>query len=144
MLDLYKIFNNYRVKQRTKKKLTTTTDRKGQSQEPSSSEIPDLFFDQVLVEYKLSRIEIMVLMYLYRQVWCRPNIYKEYGISQLLSLPKMAVYLNLPVSDVHNALQTIEKHDFISTIRVGQYFVRRYFSKKNDHYYAQTYDSFED
>ena len=144
MLDLYKIFANHRVKHRARKKLTTTTDTKNKSLGPSSSEIPDLFFDQILVEYKLSCIEIMALMYLYRQVWCRPNIYKEYGISQLLSHGDMAIHLNMSVADIHKALEKIEEYGFISSIRSGQYFVRRYFSKKNDHYYAQTYDSFED
>ena len=31
------------------------------------------FFDQIIGEFRLNRVEILVLMYLYRLVWCKPN-----------------------------------------------------------------------
>ena len=37
----------------------------------------------------------------------------------------------------------LEELGFISTIRSGQYFVRRYFTKENDEKFGQTYDDFE-
>ena len=110
---------------------------------PELSEIPDIFFDQILVEYKLTRTEIIVLMYLYRKVWCRPNLYKKHGISQLLSLTDMVNQLDVRIEDVHLSLRKLENFGFISTIRVGQYFVRRFFTKENDEFFAQNYDEFE-
>jgi len=110
---------------------------------PTTSEIPDLFFDEILVDYKLNRIEVLALMYLYRRVWCRPNLYKEFGISQLLAHTEMAKSLKLSIDEIYHALRKLEELAFISTIRSGQYFVRKYFSKDNDEKYGQTYDDFE-
>ncbi len=111
--------------------------------EPTYSEIPDLFFDTILTNYKLTRIEIMVTMYLYRKVWCRPNIYKTYGISQMMSLTEMAQALNVELDDVYNSLRKLEEFGFITTVRSGQYFVRKYFLKEFDEEFSQTYDDFE-
>lgn len=111
--------------------------------EPTYSEIPDLFFDTILTNYKLTRIEIMVTMYLYRKVWCRPNIYKTYGISQMMSLTEMANALNVDLDDVYNSLRKLEEFGFITTVRSGQYFVRKYFLKEFDEEFSQTYDDFE-
>ena len=141
-MDFYKLLTNKLVKDQNKE--LTQIDKKNKKSKPSSSEIPDLFFDQILVEYTLERIEIMVLMYLYRQVWCRPNMYKLYGISQLLPHPLIAQALNISDENVEDAIKKVEDHGFISTIRTGQYFVRKYFSKKYDDFYDQTYDSFGD
>jgi len=109
----------------------------------TSSEIPDLFFDKILVEFKLPRIEIMVLMYVYRQVWCRPNLYKVHGISQLLSYTEMGKVLHLEIEDIYQALRKLEELGFMATVRSGQYFVRRYFSKEIDQEFGQTYDDFD-
>ncbi|MCB9062912.1 MAG: hypothetical protein H6622_15425 [Halobacteriovoraceae bacterium] len=109
----------------------------------SSSEIPDLFFDDVLVKFKLNRIEILVIMYLYRCVWCRPNLYKVHGISQILSHTEMANKLGLSIDEIYQALKKLEDLGFISTIRSGQYFVRKYFTKQNDEFFAHTYNEFE-
>lgn len=109
----------------------------------TTSEIPDLFFDRVLVDYKLSRVEIMVMMYLYRQVWCRPNLYKDFGISQLMSHTEVAKGLGAGLDDIYHALRKLEEHGFISTVRSGQYFVRRYFTKEYDELYSQSYNDFE-
>jgi hypothetical protein len=110
---------------------------------PSYSEIPDIFFDNILTSYKLSRIEIIVLMYLYRKVWCKPNLYRVYGISQLMSLTEMAKTLNVLTDDVYSSLLKLEEFGFISTVRSGQYFVRKFFLKEYDEYFTQTYDDFE-
>ncbi|MCK5072987.1 MAG: helix-turn-helix transcriptional regulator [Bacteriovoracaceae bacterium] len=109
----------------------------------SMSEIPNIFFDQILKRFKLSRIEIVVLMFLYRQVWCRPNLYKIYGISQLLSHTEMARVLGLSLEEVHHALRQLEDYRFMETVRSGQYFVRKYFLKEYDEHYCQTYDDFD-
>lgn len=110
---------------------------------PTISEIPDIFFDDILVELKLGRVEIMVIMYLYRRVWCRPNLYKVHGISQLLSHTEMAKSLHLSIEDIYQALRKLEHTGFISTVRSGQYFVRKYFTREWDEKYGQTYDDFE-
>jgi DNA-binding MarR family transcriptional regulator len=109
----------------------------------TSSEIPDVFFDQILIRHKLKRIEIMVLMYLYRAVWCQPNLYQMYGISQLLSHTEMAKNLGVSIDDVYPSLVRLEEYGFISTVRSGQYFVRKYFTKDNDEIFNQSYDDFD-
>ena len=110
---------------------------------PTTSEIPDLFFDEILVDFKLNRVEVLVAMYLYRRVWCRPNLYKEFGISQLMAHSEMAKQLKLSIDDIYQSLRKLEYLGFIATIRSGQYFVRKYFSKENDEKFGQTYDDFE-
>ncbi|EQC52052.1 hypothetical protein, partial [Bacteriovorax sp. DB6_IX] len=110
---------------------------------PTHSEIPDIFFDKVLVDFKLSRSEVIVLMYIYRRVWCRPNLYKKHGISQLLSLTEMVNQLDMKIEEIHQAIRKLENFGFVTTIRVGQYFVRRFFTKELDEFFAQDYDDFE-
>lgn len=112
-------------------------------EEATFSKIPDLFFDEVLVSYRLSRIEILVLMYIYRRVWCRPNLYKEFGISPLLGHTDMAKRLNLNMEEVYHSLRKLEEFQFITTIRSGQYFVRKFFTRENDERFGQNYDDFE-
>lgn len=110
---------------------------------PTTSKIPDIFFDEVVVDFKLSRIEILMLMYLYRRVWCRPNLYKEFGISQLMAHSEMSTHLKISIDEIYHSLRKLEELGFITTIRSGQYFVRRYFTKENDEKFGQTYDDFE-
>jgi DNA-binding MarR family transcriptional regulator len=140
MVDLRTILDNHRSSLSDKSEVVIETEA---SATPTISEIPDIFFDQVLIDFKLTRVEVMVLMYLYRRVWCRPNLYKVYGISQLLSHTEMAKHLNLPMENTYQALRKVEDYGFISTIRSGQYFVRKYFTKEVDESFAQTYDDFE-
>ncbi len=109
---------------------------------PSVAEIPDLFFDHVLVEYKLSRVDVLVLMYIYRRVWCRPNLHKEFGIGPVISYDKMAEDLRIKVGDLFTSIRKLESLDFLETIRSGQYFVRKYFTKENDQAFGQDYDDF--
>ncbi len=145
MVDLRTILQDHKSKHKDLKDLHDMEVSKALTKEtqPTVSEIPDLFFDSILVDYKLSRIEIIVLMYLYRRVWCRPNLYKKHGISQLLSHTEMAKALNLAIEDVFSALRKIESYGFIITFRSGQYFVRKYFTKAHDEAFGQTYDDFE-
>lgn len=139
MVDLHSILSDHRSRRNAPSKLGDDKTRSI----PSVSEIPDIFFDQVLVDYKLTRIEIVLLMYLYRRVWCRPNLHKVHGISPLLSLKEMETFLKVSIEDIFNGLQKLEGFGFISTIRSGQYFVRKYFTKENDEEFGQTYDDFE-
>jgi DNA-binding MarR family transcriptional regulator len=109
---------------------------------PDSSEIPDLFFDEILHLYKLSRMEILVLMFLYRQVWSWPNLYKKHGIGPLNSFSDLASRLNMTHEELVNHLHTLEKFHLIETVRSGQYFVRKYFTEEFDFKFGQHYDDF--
>ncbi len=140
MDDLHMILADHVTR---KDKVSESLDQDSIDQLPTCSDIPDIFFDEILVQYKLSRIEILVLMYLYRRVWCRPNLYKMYGISQLMSHTEMAKVLGVMMSDIYSALKKLEDYDFISTIRSGQYFVRRYFTRVEDDKYCQDYDELD-
>lgn len=106
-------------------------------------EIPDVFFDDILVTYKLTRIEMMVLMYLYRNVWCKPNLYRVHGLSQILSHSEMSGHLKITLDEIYHALRKVEELGFIETIRSGQYFVRRYFTEEYDDKFGQNYDDFD-
>jgi hypothetical protein len=113
------------------------------SYNPTASEIPDIFFDKIIPDFKLNRIEILVLMYIYRRVWSFPNLHRSHGISPMMSHTEMAKNLSLAIEEVYSALRKIEEYDFIKTIRAGQYFARRYFTKDLDQVFSQTYDDFE-
>ena len=141
MVDIHSILADHR----SKGKAEDNQDVGGSSVElgPSTSEIPDIFFDKIIVDYKLSRIEILVLMYIYRRVWCFPNLHRSHGISQMMSHTEMAKNLTIAIEDVYSALRKLEEYDFIRTIRAGQYFSRRFFSKELDANFNQTYDDFE-
>lgn len=114
----------------------------GPSGPPSSSEIPDLFFDTILQQFKLNRHEISLLMILYRQVWCRPNFYKSHGIGPLNSYADLCSILGITSDDLGTYLRTLENYGLIETIRSGQYFVRKYFTLAFDKQYGQSYDEF--
>jgi DNA-binding MarR family transcriptional regulator len=111
---------------------------------PTIAKIPDIFFDHILIDFKLSRIETLVMMYLYRKVWCRPNLYKIYGISPLMSHTEMSHALAVTIDDIYQSLRKLEDFGFITTVRSGQYFVRKYFTKAMDELYSQNYDDFEE
>lgn len=109
---------------------------------PTISEIPDIFFDVILIDFKLSRVEIMLVMYLYRKVWCRPNLYKTYGIGPMLSLEEVAKQLHISMDDLFHGLKTLESFNLVETIRAGQFFVRKFFTADLDKLYGQVYDDF--
>jgi hypothetical protein len=108
----------------------------------SSSEIPDSFFDVILQKYKLNRQEISLLMFLYRQVWCRPNLYKSHGIGPLNSYTELCANLGITTEELGNYLRVLENYGFIETVRSGQYFVRKFFTEVLDLQYGQNYDEF--
>lgn len=108
----------------------------------TTSEIPDLFFDEVLVDIKLTRVEVLLLMYLYRITWCKPNLHSKYGIAPIISHCDVAVGLDLSLDILHQTIRRLEGFKFIETIRSGQYFVRKYFTPENDRKYGQSYDHF--
>lgn len=114
----------------------------GPSSVASSSEIPDLFFDNILLKFKLNRSEIALLMYLYRQVWCRPNLYKSHGIGPLNSYAELCAILGITSEELGQYLRSLEKFGFIETVRSGQYFVRKFFTDALDKQYGQDYDEF--
>ncbi len=109
---------------------------------PSFSEIPDIFFDEIIGKFKLNRQDITVLMALYRQIWCKPNLYRSHGIGPLNSYQELASSIQLTQEETLQALRHLESYNLIETIRSGQYFVRKYFTEENDLKYGQDYDHF--
>lgn len=142
-MEIHRIIAEHRSKKSDEKKNDDSIVVANEQSSATHSEIPDIFFEEILVRNKLSRIDIIVLMYLYRKVWCRPNLYKEYGISPMLSLAEMARILNLSIDELYHAFRHLEDLEFISTIRSGQYFVRKYFTREYDEKYGQAYDDFD-
>jgi DNA-binding MarR family transcriptional regulator len=110
--------------------------------EASCSEIPDVFFDEILQKYKLKRSEISLLMFLYRQVWCRPNLYRTHGIGPLNSYTELCLLLNVNQEELSQLIRALEGYGFIETVRSGQYFVRKYFTDALDSHFGQNYDEF--
>lgn len=142
-IDIHTIIAGHRSKKSETSVKVTESHVEARTPEATSSEIPDIFFEEILPHVKISRIDISVLMYLYRRVWCRPNLYREYGISPMFSLAEMAKVLNVTIEELYQALKHIEDFGFIGTIRSGQYFVRKYFTRELDEKFGQTYDDFE-
>jgi DNA-binding MarR family transcriptional regulator len=138
MSELHSILAKHQGKKKSESTSTETLDAKNQG--PFYSEIPDLFFDQILVQYKLGRIDILLLMYLYRKVWCRPNLYRDYGITQILSYTDMAKGCHVTLEDIYQSIKRLEELKFIETIRSGQYFVRKFFTKEMDDLYHVSYE----
>jgi hypothetical protein len=108
----------------------------------TTSEIPDLFIDEILLDIKLTRTEDLLLMYLYRITWCKPNLHMKYGIAPIVSHTDLAYNLDISTEILHQTIRRLEGFKFIETIRSGQYFVRKYFNEDNDRKDGQTYDNF--
>jgi hypothetical protein len=109
---------------------------------PSVSEIPDVFFDVVLLKVKLNRLEIALLMLLYRQVWCRPNLYRSHGIGPLNSYSELSQKISISVEELGTLIRNLENYGLLETVRAGQYFIRKYFLEELDHQFGQNYDEF--
>lgn len=118
------------------------TDPRAREAEATTSEIPDVFFDDVLTQIKLTRTEILVLMHLYRITWCRPNLHSKFGIAPIISHLDLATGLDISNEILHQTLRRLEGFGFIETIRSGQYFVRKYFTEELDRKYGQSYENF--
>ncbi len=138
MEDIRSILSMYKSKHG--KEESSTPEREVVNETPTLSEIPDVFFDEILNQFKLSRTEISLLMLLYRQVWCRANLYRSHGIGPLNAYHEMARLLHISQDDVIHAIRVLEGHGFIQTIRAGQYFVRKFFTEQNDQKYGQHYE----
>lgn len=138
MEDIRSILSLY--KSRQKGDDTSLPAREVPVDTPTLSEIPDIFFDEILPQVKLTRGETVLLMLLYRQVWCRANLYRGHGIGPLNAYHELARLLNMSQDDVIHAVRSLEGHGFISTIRAGQYFVRKFFTEENDAKYGQHYE----
>jgi hypothetical protein len=140
MEDIRSVLSQFNAKKKRENDLEKSG--KGPARVASSSEIPDLFFDVILQKYKLSRQEIALLMFLYRQVWCRPNLYKSHGIGPLNSYAQLSQSLGVTLEELGNYLRNLENYGFIETVRSGQYFVRKFFTEALDNEFGQNYDEF--
>lgn len=138
MEDIRSILSMYKAREGRDEK--TAPAREVVHEVPTLSEIPDVFFDEVLTQVKLTRNEISLLMLLYRQVWCRPNLYRGHGIGPLNAYQDLARLLHLTQDEVIHAIRSLEGHRLIATIRAGQYFVRKFFTEENDAKYGQSYE----
>lgn len=140
MEDLRSILSSHHSK--GVKSANETKDSTDDEVKATTSEIPDLFFDEILIAYKLTRVEILLLMYLYRSTWCKPNLYKKFGIAPMIFYEDLVKQLDLTMDLLHQSFRKLEAFGFIETIRSGQYFVRKYFTQENDIKFGQTYDNF--
>lgn len=141
MEDIRSILSQFHSKKKPQNSETQKANT-GPHAEASVSQIPDVFFDEVLHRIKLSRHEITLLMFLYRQVYCKPNLYKSHGIGPLNSFAEMATHFGITHEELSGQLRTLENYGFIDTVRFGQYFVRKYFTEDLDIKYGQDYDQF--
>ncbi len=140
-MDIHSVLAGHKSREKSEDKILP--DRFPRKDGLITVEIPEIFFDDILMSHKLGRIDILVLMLLYRKIWCKPNLYRIYGISPMLSLNKMGSELQTAIEGIHTSLRNLESYGLTLTIRSGQYFVRRYFTKEWDQYFSQTYDNFE-
>ena len=142
MGDIRSILSQFHSKKKKDQEPVTQKSSVGPQEVASLSSIPDVLFDEVLVKMKLTRSEITVLMFLYRQVWSRPNLYKTHGIGPLNSYAEMANYLHITNDELTHNLRSLENYGLLETVRAGQYFVRKYFTAALDVKYGQDYDQF--
>lgn len=140
MEDIRSVLSMYKSKAKLDQGQTPAANTSVEPEIPTLSEIPDIFFDEILPHFKLSRTEISVLMFLYRQVWCRPNLYRIHGIGPLNSYSDISHFLHINQGEMINALKNLESHQLIIAVRAGQYFVRKFFTEEFDDKYAQHYE----
>ncbi len=140
MEDIRSVLSQFHSKKKRENDLQKSG--KGPHSVPSSSEIPDVFFDVILQKVKLNRSEIILLMYLYRQVWCRPNLYRAHGIGPLNSYADICQVLGMTPEELGQHLRGLQNYGFIEAVRAGQYFVRKYFTEELDAQFNQNYDEF--
>lgn len=141
MEDIRSVLSQFHSKKK-RESVSVQRPMPGLGNNPQISEIPDLFFDSILLKFKLNRQEISLLMYLYRQVWCRPNLYQAHGIGPLNSYVELSAALGFTVEELGNHLRSLENYGFLETVRSGQYFVRKFFTEAYDQQYGQNYDDF--
>ena len=130
----------------SKKELTSSSNENlssDLSNECTFIDIPEVFFTDVIERIALNRNELRVILYLYRQIYCYPNLYEKYGISQLNDLLELSKYFKLSYNELHKVLKSLESYELIQTIRSGQYFIRRYFLAEYDEFFGQVYDDID-
>jgi hypothetical protein len=142
MEDIRSILSQFHSKKKRDQAAEVQKASIGPHGQASTSEIPDLFFDFVLHKFRLTRTETILLMFLYRQVWCRPNLYRSHGIGPLNSYADLAISLSISHEELVTALRALEGYGFLETVRSGQYFVRKFFTEDLDLKYGQDYDQF--
>jgi hypothetical protein len=140
MEDIRSVLTQFQAKNKDEKVVPNSP--AGPIEKPSVSEIPDVFFDVILRKFKLNRGEIALLMFLYRQVWSKPNLYRAHGISPLNSYADLSAELGISIEDLGLYLRSLQKFGLLETVRAGQYFVRRFFSEELDAKFGQNYDDF--
>ena len=130
----------------SKKELTSSSNENVSNElnnECTFIDIPEVFFTDVMERIALNRNELRVILYLYRQIYCYPNLYEKYGISQLNDLLELSKYFKLNYNELHKILKSLESYELIQTIRSGQYFIRRYFFTEYDEFFGQVYDDID-
>ena len=137
-MDIHSVLQNHLVKQTVE---NSFPEEKKDSL-VSESLIPDVFFDDILSQYKLNRMEIMLMMFLYRKTWCGEQPYQKYGVSPAITHTEMAKIQGLEREDVYRVMRKLEFLALIEPVRNGQYFVRRYFTENLDEKYGQIYKQF--
>lgn len=143
MVDIHSVLADHKKKNLGNNQEEEQHSSEGLKPHKELIQIPDLFFDKIIVEYKLSRHDILVLMYIYRRVWCYPNLYQKHGLSPMMSHTEMSKVLGMNIEEVYFSLRKLEEFDFLKTLRAGQYFVRKYFTKEMDEFFDFTYDEFD-
>ena len=142
MEDIRSVLSQFNAKKKQDNPQDIQKSGVGPDKTPSCSEIPDVFFDVILQKFKLNRSEITLLMFLYRQVWSRPNLYKSHGIGPLNSYTELSAHLGMTTDELTSFLRSLETLGLIETVRAGQYFVRKYFTEALDIQFGQNYDEF--
>lgn len=142
MEDIRSVLSQFNKKKSDDKEQSVTQEVSLPKEKAGLSEIPDLFFDTILHQFKITRTEITLLMYLYRQVYCRPNLYRSHGIGPMNSYSELSAIIGISHEELVHHLRMLENHGFIETVRSGQYFVRKYFTEALDSKYGQTYEDF--
>lgn len=142
MEDIRSVLTQFQTKKKRSSPEDVQKSSKGPAKDASTSEIPDLFFDVIIPKYRLNRLDISVLIFLYRQVWCRPNLYKSHGIGPLNSYAEMANLLGTSTEELGQHIRALENYGLLETVRSGQYFVRKYFTEECDVEFNQNYDEF--
>jgi len=142
MEDIKSILSQFHAKKSQESLKTVNDSARPPSAAPHSSEIPDMFFSEILSEFKLARIDIAVYLFLYTQVWSKPNLYRSHGIGPLNSYQGMSKELHFTQDEILHSLKALENLSLIESVRAGQYFVRKYFTESNDLKYGQDYDEF--
>lgn len=135
-MDLKSILNDHKSKNAN---LSASMD--SHRLESSFSFIPDIFFDDVLVKFKLTRLEILALVYLYRKAWAATNVDRKYGMTPHLDYKIFSQKLEIEPEHLMQTLRKLEEFGFVQKMNHDLYFVRKYFTEELDKRYGQNYEN---